>query len=81
MAYLLLVVSIFYYEDEYAFEVCVLTCLLHGAAHAFGESVLIGFFKFFPSDAIYIFSSGTGFSDVFAIIMIMVFNNVGIFYG
>jgi hypothetical protein len=54
---------------------------LHGAAHAFGESVLLGFFKFFPADAVYYFASGTGFSELFALIFIMTFNSVGIFYG
>ena len=42
---------------------------LHYAGKAFGESVLIGFFKFFPSDTIYLFSSGTGFATISAYIL------------
>jgi hypothetical protein len=62
IAYLLLGISIFYYDNEYSFYLCVFSCALHGAVHAFGESVLLGFFKFFPSDAVFFFASGTGFS-------------------
>lgn len=61
-AYVLLGLSILNSEYKYSFEVLILSCILHGAAHAFGESVLLGFFKFFPSDAVFYFASGTGFS-------------------
>jgi hypothetical protein len=50
-------------------------------AHAFGESVIIGFFKFFPSTAIFIFSSGTGFSYCFSLAFTLTLNYMGIFYG
>ncbi len=62
VAYLLLGISILDYKEQYAFYVCLFSCALHGVAHSFGESVLLGFFKFFPSDAVYSFATGTGFS-------------------
>lgn len=62
IAYLLLGVSIFDKSEEYSFYFCLISCSIHGIAHAFGESVLLGFFKFFPSDAVYMFATGTGFS-------------------
>mmetsp|Transcript_45971 Transcript_45971/g.33728 ORF Transcript_45971/g.33728 Transcript_45971/m.33728 type:complete len:154 (+) Transcript_45971:302-763(+) len=81
VAFILLIVSIFSFHRSLAFEVCIFTCLLHGGAHAFGESVLVGFFKFFPSEAINIFSSGTGFSDCLILITILFFKNFNVFYG
>jgi hypothetical protein len=62
IAYLLMTLSIFNSEEEYGFYICIGSCALHGIAHAFGESVLLGFFKFFPSDAIDYFAVGTGLS-------------------
>ena len=53
IAYVLMGISILDKDQEYAFYVCLFSCALHGVAHAFGESVLLGFFKFFPSDAVY----------------------------
>jgi hypothetical protein len=68
-------------EDEYALSLCIIAFVLHGAAHAFGESVILGFFKFFPSQAVEVFSSGTGFSELFTLSGILLFNNLGIFFG
>lgn len=74
-------ISIIDKAEEYAFYVCLVSCSIHGIAHAFGESVLLGFFKFFPSDAVYMFATGTGFSEVFALMFILLFLNIGVIFG
>ncbi len=74
-------ISILDKDEEYAFYVCLFSCTLHGIAHAFGESVLLGFLKFFPSDAVNSFAIGTGFSDFFALIFMILVLNIGLIYG
>ena len=74
-------ISIINKDEEYGFYMCLVSCSLHGIAHAFGESVLLGFFKFFPSDAVYMFATGTGFSEFFALIFILLFLNLGVIFG
>ena len=80
-AYCLLGISMIHKDEEYAFELCLLSCSLHGIAHAFGESVLLGFFKFFPSDAVYMFATGTGFSELFSLVFVLLVLNIGVFFG
>eukprot|EP00347_Sterkiella_histriomuscorum_P003731 403363162 len=80
-AFILMGISILNKDEEYAFYLCLVSCSLHGIAHAFGESVLLGFFKFFPSDAVCMFATGTGFSDIFALMFILLFLNLGGIFG
>jgi len=74
-------ISMIHKDEEFAFELCLLSCSLHGIAHAFGESVLLGFFKFFPSDAVYMFATGTGFSELFSLVFVLLVLNIGVFFG
>lgn len=81
LAFTLMAVSILKHDEVYSYYFCVLSCTVHGIAHSFGESVLLGFFKFFPSDAVNNFAIGTGFSQLFAYLFILLFLNVNIIYG
>ena len=64
IAYLTLAFAIIKYDEDYGFTFIVIASMTHGAARAFGESVIIGFFKFFPSRAMNYYASGTGFSEI-----------------
>lgn len=71
ISFMLLSLSLVKNEEPYAFKLCIISCCLQSATHAFGESVLLGFFKFFPSDAVSMFASGTGFSYIIGLLMIL----------
>ena len=81
IAYMLMAISIFNQKEQYGFYLCIISCILHGIVHAFGESVLLGFLKFFPSDAVYYFAFGTGISLIFALVFILFIVNLGAIYG
>lgn len=71
VSFMLLALSLIKNDETYAFKLCIFACCLQSATHAFGESVLLGFFKFFPSDAVVMFATGTGFSFVFGLCLIL----------
>ena len=73
ISFLLLAISIYLGINMKAYAICVIACMLHGGSRAFSESVLLGLFKFFPADAVNIYSSGTGFSFFFSILLIMIY--------
>lgn len=79
IAFILLTISLLKNESTYAFKLCILSCCLQAGAHAFGESVLLGFFKFFPSNAVNMFAAGTGFSYIFGLSLILAADKLDMF--
>jgi hypothetical protein len=76
IGFLMLAISIYYGENLNAYIFCIIGFFIHGSSYAFSESVLLGFLKFFPADAMNQFSSGTGFSHLFSIVFIILTNSI-----
>lgn len=79
--FLLIIISTFYYQQDFLFYVALLSACFFGTVTALGESTILGFCKGFPSSYVGCFSSGTGFAGIFGSGLLLLLKGFGISLG
>jgi len=74
----MIAVACIYDNIPWMFWFAILSSIFTGVSQSFGEAVLYGFLKGFPSYMIGYVSTGTGFSGVFATAILLVFRSLKI---
>jgi len=81
IAFILLILSFFQYEWEYSHILFMVSAGTMFFSYAFGESVFLGFLKYFNADCIGMFSAGTGMAGLAGLACLLLFKGLGIFFG
>ena len=60
---------------------CIIACICHGFAQAFGEATIMGYLKGLPSEMVQTFGSGTGLSGFTGVLTVLFLQALGISQG
>jgi hypothetical protein len=81
LSFMLLAMSLANYLSIEGLYWCIIACVFHGFAQAFGEATIMGYLKGLPSEMVQTFGSGTGLSGFTGVLTVLFLQALGISQG
>ena len=81
LSFMLLAMSLANFLSIEGLYWCIVACIFHGFAQAFGEATIMGYLKGLPSEMVQTFGSGTGLSGFTGVLTVLFLQALGVSQG